>query len=164
MSRQIVLIAALANNRVIGLDNRLPWHLPDDLKHFKAMTLDKTIVMGRKTWESLPGILPGRQHVVVSRNKNYRADGALVVNSIKEALQKVPEEEDVMIVGGAGLYEQCLAFATLLQLTLVDANIDGDAFFPQWDENHWREKQREHHAADEKHAYAFDFVTLERVA
>ena len=162
MSR-ISLIAAMANNRVIGIDNRLPWRLPDDLQHFKHLTLGKTIVMGRKTWESLPGLLPDRRHIVVTRNLDYQAQGAEVVNTIEEAIAAVSDDEEVLIVGGANLYQQMLPVAGTMYLTLVDADIAGDAFFPAWQAAQWQETEREHHAIDERHRYAFDFVTLKRV-
>ena len=162
MSR-VSLIAAMASNRVIGIENRLPWRLPDDLQHFKKLTLGKTIVMGRKTWESLPGLLPDRRHVVVTRNVDYQAAGAEVVNSIEQAIDSVAVDEEVLIVGGANLYNQTMPLAGTMYLTLVDADIEGDAFFPAWDEAHWQETQRQHHAVDERHQYAFDYVTLKRV-
>ena len=162
MSR-ISLIAAMASNRVIGIENRLPWRLPDDLQHFKRLTLGKTIVMGRKTWESLPGLLPNRRHIVVTRNLDFKASGAEVVNTIEQAIEAVPDDEEVLIVGGANLYQQMLPLAGTMYLTLVDADIRGDAFFPAWKMSEWQENQREHHAADDRHQYAFDFVTLKRV-
>ena len=163
MSR-ISLIAAMANNRVIGIENRLPWRLPDDLQHFKKLTLGKTIVMGRKTWESLPGLLPDRRHIVISRDPDYTAEGAEVVHSVEQAIDAVPEEHEVLIVGGANLYEQLLPLANNMYLTLVDTEIRGDAFFPQWDANQWQETERFHHPKDERHDYAFDFVTLEKMS
>lgn len=162
MSR-IALIAAMANNRVIGIDNKLPWHLPDDLQHFKKLTLGKTIVMGRKTWESLPGLLPDRRHIVISRNRQFQAEGAEVLNSIEQAIQRLSDEEEIMIVGGANLYGQLLPDADFLYLTLVDADIEGDAFFPEWHEADWQQIERSHHPADDRHAFAFDFVTFKRV-
>ncbi len=162
MSR-ISLIAAMANNRVIGIENHLPWRLPDDLQHFKRLTLGKTIVMGRKTWESLPGLLPDRRHIVVTRNANFKANGAEAVNTIEQAIEAVPDDEEVLVVGGANLYQQMLPLAGTMYLTLVDADINGDAFFPPWETSQWQEIQREHHAVDERHQHAFDFVTLKRV-
>jgi dihydrofolate reductase len=159
---EIVLIAAMANNRVIGVENRLPWRLPDDLQHFKKLTLGHGIIMGRKTWESLPGVLPERRHIVVTRDKGYQADGAVMVHSIEDAIALIPEAEPVYIVGGANLYQQLLPRAHSMQLTLVDAEIEGDAFFPEWNDSEWQETGRVHHASDERHAYAFDFVTLKR--
>ncbi len=156
---KIVLVAAMSANRVIGMDNCLPWRLPDDLKHFKALTLGKTIVMGRKTWESLPGLLPDRQHVVITANKSYSAENAQVVNSLQQAIDITTEDEPVMVVGGANIYAQFLPLADEMHLTLVDCEIDGDAFFPAWDEPQWLETSRRHHPVDERHKYAFDFVS-----
>jgi len=152
----------MSNGRVIGNNNRLPWHLPDDLKHFKALTLNKTIVMGRKTWESLPGLLPQRQHVVITGNTSFTADKALVVHSLQAAVGAVAEDEDVMVVGGANIYQQFLPMADEMFLTLVDCDIEGDAWFPEWQKDDWREQSRTHHEQDEKHRYAFDFVHYSR--
>lgn len=160
---RIAVVAALARNRVIGRGNRLPWHLPDDLRHFKRLTSGRAIVMGRRTWESLPGLLPDRAHVVVTRDPAYRAQGAQVVHSLDAALAAAGGEE-VFVVGGAELYALALPRAVRLHLTLVDAEVEGDAFFPEIDPAQWREVAREPHAADERHAYPFAFVTLERVA
>ena len=160
---RIAIIAALASNRVIGRGNRLPWHLPDDLRHFKRLTLGRPIIMGRRTWESLPGLLPHRTHVVVTRDPDYRAQGAVVVRSLEEAVAAAGGEE-ALVVGGAQLYALAMPRASRLYLTLVDAQVEGDAFFPEIDPAVWREVAREPHAADERHAYPFAFVTLERVA
>jgi len=162
MSR-IAMIAAMDKKHAIGIDNKLPWRLPDDLQHFKQLTLNKTIVMGRKTWESLPGLLPNRRHVVISRNKNYQAEGAKVVTSIEQAIDSVPQDQQVMVVGGANLYEQFLPIADTLYLTLVDTEVTGDAFFPTWDANQWQEIDRQTHDADDRHLYAFDFVEYKKV-
>jgi dihydrofolate reductase len=160
---EIVLIAALAKNRVIGIDNRLPWHLPDDLQHFKRLTMGHSIVMGRKTWESLPGVLPDRRHIVITRDAGYQAEKADIVHSIDEAMALVPGQESIFIVGGANLYEQMLKRADRMELTLVDAEPKGDALFPQWDDLQWQEVSREHHGADDRHRFAFDFVSFNRV-
>ena len=159
---RIAIIAALARNRVIGRGNRLPWHLPDDLRHFKRLTLGRPIIMGRRTWESLPGLLPDRTHLVVTRDPSYRAAGAVVVGSLDEALGAAGGEE-ALVVGGAQLYALALPRASRLYLTLVDAEVEGDVFFPAMDPAAWREVAREPHAADERHAYPFAFVTLERI-
>lgn len=158
----IAIVAAVARNRVIGRGNALPWRLPDDLKHFKRLTLGHPIVMGRRTWESLPGILPERRHVVVTRDPTYRAPGAEVVHSLDEAVAAAGADE-VLVVGGAELYAQALPFAQRLYLTLVEADVEGDALFPVLDPTQWREVGREPHPADDRHAYPFSFVTLERV-
>ena len=160
---RIAIVAELARNRIIGRGNRLPWHLPDDLRHFKRLTLGRAIIMGRRTWESLPGVLPDRTHVVVTRDRSYRADGAVVVRSLDAALA-VAGGDEALVVGGAELYALALPRAVRLHLTLVDAEVEGDAVFPPIDPAQWREVAREPHAADEHHAYPFAFVTMERVA
>jgi dihydrofolate reductase len=162
MSPRVTLIAALARNRVIGLDNRLPWHLPADLAHFKALTLDKPIVMGRRTWESLPGLLPRRHHIVVSRAPGYRAPGALVVDSPEAALLAAGAVAEVMVVGGATLYTALLPVATRMELTFIEVDLAGDAWFPSWDQAAWWEVSREWRGRDGRNAYDLTFVRLER--
>jgi dihydrofolate reductase len=158
----ITLVAALARNRVIGRGNRLPWHLPADLAHFKRLTLDKPIVMGRRTWESLPGLLPRRTHIVVSRDRSYRAPGALVVDSPEAAIAAAGAVPEVMVVGGAALYASLLPSARRMELTRVEAEIDGDAWFPEWDPELWRELWRARRAWDARNAYDLTFLRLER--
>jgi dihydrofolate reductase len=158
----LTLVAALARNRVIGRDGRLPWHLPADLAHFKRLTLDKPIVMGRRTWESLPGLLPRRTHIVVSRDPGYRAPGALVVGSPEAAIVAAGAVPEVMVVGGAVLYRALLPGAERMELTLVDAAVDGDAWFPEWDPEQWLELSRIQRARDARNAYDLAFVRLER--
>ena len=160
---RIAIVAALARNGVIGRGNRLPWHLPDDLRHFKRLTLGRAIIMGRRTWESLPGLLPDRTHVLVARDPAYRATGAIVVHSLDAALAAAGGDE-ALVVGGAELYALALPRAVRLYLTRVDADVEGDVLFPPIDPAQWREVARERHVADERHAYPFAFVTLERVA
>jgi dihydrofolate reductase len=158
----ITLVAALARNRVIGRGNRLPWHLPADLAHFKRLTLDKPIVMGRRTWESLPGLLPRRTHIVVSRDRSYRAPGAFVVDSPEAALAAAGAVPEVMVVGGAALYASLLPRAGRMELTLLEAEIEGDAWFPEWDPEQWREVWRARRAWDARNAYDLTFLRLER--
>jgi dihydrofolate reductase len=159
---RIALIAALAENRVIGRDNQLPWRISADLKHFKALTMGKPIVMGRKTWESIGRALPGRENIVVTRDTGYRAQGCQVVHSIDEALEITGKSDEVMIVGGAGLYQQTLEHADRLYLTRVKAEVEGDTWFPEIDPRQWREVACESHSADENNEYDYDFVMLER--
>jgi dihydrofolate reductase len=159
MKPQISIIAAMAQNRVIGRDNRMPWHLPADLRHFKALTIGKPIIMGRKTWESLPGLLPDRPHIVITRDHTYRAEGCTVVPSIDEALKAAGDAPEVMIVGGGELYAQLLPRANHLYLTLIEAEIEGDAFFPEYESGEWREVGREEHLPDEKNPYPYSFIT-----
>jgi dihydrofolate reductase len=157
------LIAALADNRVIGIENRLPWRLPADLQHFKRLTLDKPIIMGRHTWESLPGLLPQRTHVVVTRNPDYRAEGAQVVHSLDEAIRRFASANEMMLVGGADLYRQALPRVSRMHLTEVHIAPEGDVFFPEFDRTQWREVEREEGVCDQRNAIPHTFVTLERV-
>ncbi len=159
----ISIIVAMAQNRVIGKDNALPWHLPADLKHFKAMTLGKPIIMGRKTWESLPGKLPDRTHIVVTANPDYQADGCVVVNSLEQAIAAAGVAPEVMIVGGAMLYGQALSLADRIYLTMVEADAEGDIQFPEYDQQQWRETARERHPGDDKNPHAYSFITLSRI-
>jgi len=158
----ISLIAAMANNRVIGINNSMPWHLPADLRHFKALTVGKPIIMGRKTWESLPGLLPDRPHIVVTRKPNYQAEGCQVVHSIDEALAAAGDVPEVMIVGGAAFYTAMLPQADRLYLTQVETTVEGDAFFPDYNTAEWQLTAQEQHAADEKNPFPYCFLTLER--
>jgi dihydrofolate reductase len=158
----ISLIAAMARNRVIGLDNQLPWRLSADLQRFKALTMGKPIVMGRKTYESIGKPLPGRTNIVVTRDTGYSADGCRVVHSIDEALLAAGDCDEVMIMGGADLYSQMLPRADRLYLTEVQADVSGDARFPGFDKAQWQELERESHRADEKNEFDYDFVVLAR--
>lgn len=160
---RISLILAVAENGVIGKDNKLPWHLPADLKHFKAMTLDKPIVMGRLTWESLPGLLSRRRHIVVTRDADYQAQGAEVVHSIDEALAAAGDVPEIMIVGGSVLYAEMLPRAQCIYLTRIHQSFEGDAFFPEPDPAMWREVEHEDHPADQNNPYPYSFITLERL-
>jgi dihydrofolate reductase len=155
------LIAAMDRNRVIGRDNALPWHLPADLRHFKALTLGKPILMGRRTFESIGRPLPGRQNIVLTHDPVYVADGCDVVHSIDAAVACARGEE-LMVIGGATLYAQCLPRADRLYLTLVDAEVGGDAVFPAFDASQWHESSSSAHPADSHNAYACRFVTLLR--
>ena len=152
------MIAAIDEARAIGRAGELPWRLPDDLKHFKALTLEKTVLMGRKTFESIGRPLPQRRNIVLTRDSSFAADGVEVVHDLQDAL-----EDDLFVIGGGEIYALALPLATTLELTLVQTVIpDADAFFPAWDGADWLEVRREHHGKDERHAQAFDFVTLKR--
>ncbi len=157
------LLAAVARNGTIGRDNALPWRLPDDLRRFRALTLGKTVIMGRKTYESLPGSLPGRHSIVVSRDPAFvaAAHDVEVARSLEEALARARSTE-VFIIGGANLYQQTLGQADRLFLTQIDADIEGDALFPAYDPQDWELVADEPHLADDRHAYAFRFLRLER--
>jgi dihydrofolate reductase len=154
----------MARNRVIGRDNKLPWHLPADLRHFKELTLGKPIVMGRKTWESLPGLLPDRRHIVVTRRQDYVAEGAETAADLDEAIALAGNVDEIMIVGGATLYAEALPVADRLYVTLVDAEIDGDAYFPDFDIDAWKVIEESGMPADEKNRYDLRFLTLERAS
>ncbi len=158
----ISLIAAMAKNRVIGINNEMPWHLPADLRHFKALTVGKPIIMGRKTWESLPGLLPDRPHIVVTRKPDYQAKGCRVVHSIDEALAAAGDVPEVMIVGGAAFYAAMLPQADRIYLTLVETTVEGDAFFPDYNPEQWQITAQEKYSADEKNPFPYRFLTLER--
>ncbi|MHB1566603.1 MAG: dihydrofolate reductase [Acidiferrobacter sp.] len=159
----VIIIAAVARNRVIGRGNRLPWRLPDDLQRFRALTLGHTLVMGRKTYESLPAPLAGRHCLVLSRDPDFAlsAKDGTVVRSLAELPHSDPRA-DLFIAGGAELYAQTLPMATRLYLTEVEADVDGDAHFPALTDTDWTEIAREEHPADDRHAFAFRFRTLVR--
>ena len=156
MNREIVLIYARAANGAIGLDGDLPWRLPADLKHFKALTLNKPMVMGRKTFESLPGLLPGRRHIVLTRDASWVAAGAEVADTPEEALA-LAGDGTVAIIGGAAVFEAFLPFATCVELTQIHADYEGDTFVPPLGPE-WHERAREDHPADGDHP-AYSFVT-----
>jgi dihydrofolate reductase len=162
----ISFVVALDQDRVIGLDGALPWRLPDDMKRFREITMGHPVLMGRKTYESLPPRfrpLPGRKNIILTRQTDYDAPGCVVVNSAAEALQVVAEEEELMIIGGAQLYEAFFDVADRLYVTFVEGRHEGDAFFPTINPDQWREIAREEHPADERHAMPFSFVVLDRV-
>ncbi|KAA3629588.1 MAG: type 3 dihydrofolate reductase [Proteobacteria bacterium] len=158
------LIAAMSRGRVIGHDNQLPWHLPADLQHFKTITMGKPILMGRLTYESIGKPLPGRRNIVITRDAGYTAPGCEVVHSIESALAAVADVEEAMVIGGASFYAQLLPQADRLYLTFIDAEFQGDAWFPQWSASEWREVERDDHAPDERNPCPYAFVVLERIA
>ena len=160
---RIALIAAMANNNVIGKDNDMPWHLPDDLKFFKSKTVGKPVIMGRKTFESIGSRpLPNRPNFVVSRNSDLKLEGVEVFSSVDDVLATLSNVDEVIIMGGGQLYKEMLPRADRLYLTLIDAEIEGDTFFPNWQALAWNPLEKVRHEADERHAYAFDFVTMDR--
>ncbi|MDO6387932.1 dihydrofolate reductase [Uliginosibacterium sp. 31-12] len=161
---EIAVIVARARNGVIGRDNTLPWRLRDDLQQFKQRTLGCPIIMGRKTWESLPRLLPGRQHVVISRQTQYAAEGATVVSSLDAAIAACGRAERIFVIGGAQIYAAALDLADVLWITEIDAAVEGDAHFPDFDSALFRETSREHFAASEQNQYAFDIVEYRRLA
>lgn len=154
------IVAAMARNRVIGIENRLPWHLPEDLKHFKALTLGHHIVMGRRTYESIGRPLPGRTTVIVSRDPDYRVEGCLTAPSLQAAIDLCGEDDEVFFVGGANLYAQVLPLADRLYLTEIRREFAGDAHFPDYDPAAWQEATRQTHV--NRAGLAYDFVTYQR--
>ena len=145
------LIVARARNGVIGKDNAMPWYLPEDLKHFKRTTLGKPVIMGRKTWESLPKALPGRLNIVITRQADYVAEGATVVTSVEEALQAVKDRPDAFIMGGAEIYRQTMDRVTVAHITVINADFEGDAVFDAFNEADWALAQEETYPATEQH-------------
>lgn len=142
MPPQIALIVAMARNRVIGANNQIPWHLPDDLKLFKRITMGHHIVMGRKTWESIGRLLPGRTTVIVTRQSGYAVPGAIVAHSLQDAINAAARDDEIFVIGGAELFREALPIADRIHLTLVDAEPQGDTFMPEIDYTEWREVER----------------------
>lgn len=160
---RLSVIAALARNRVIGIENSLPWRLPEDLAHFKALTLNHPVLMGRKTFESLGRPLPGRTNIVITRDPGYCRNGCQVADSIPAALALCADADEVFFVGGAELYAQAIPLADRLYLTEVETDAEGDAWFPDYDRSAFREVSRESHTGEKGDALRFDFVVYERV-
>lgn len=159
---QLCLVVAMAENGIIGKDGDLPWHLPDDLKHFKAVTLGKPVIMGRKTWNEIGKPLPGRRNIVITRQHDYVAPGAQVVDSLDAALAAAGEEPEVMVIGGAEIYRLALPRADVFHRTLVCGEPEGDTRFPDVDWDQWQLVEDEEHPADERHAYPMRFQRYER--
>lgn len=159
---QIVLVAARARNGVIGRANGLPWHLPADLKHFRQLTEGKPIIMGRKTFTSIGRPLPKRTNIVVTRDPTFHAPGCLVAHSLDEAFILAGEAPEVMIIGGAELFRQALPLADQLELTEIEADIEGDVSFPTFDPADWQVTAEQAHQSDEANPYPYRFVTYER--
>ena len=153
----------MANNRVIGANGAIPWHLPEELKRFKSLTLGHHIIMGRRTWESIGRLLPGRTTVIVTRQRGYRAPGAKVAHSLDDAIAACGSDDEIFVIGGAALYAQALARAGRLYLTTVDAEVAGDTFMPEYAAGDWREVSSMSFVRDERHKYPFRCVTYERV-
>lgn len=158
----ISIIVAIGRNWAIGKDNKLPWNLPSDMEHFRQVTLGKPVIVGQKTLESIGGPLPGRINIVLTLDKEYRAAGCQVAHSIEEALDKVRDFPEVMIIGGVSIYKQFLPLADRMYLTLIEGDFEADAFFPEFDWADWQEVKREECEPDEKNPYKYAFVTLER--
>jgi len=164
---KLAMIVAMAKNNVIGLNNDMPWHLPADLQWFKKTTLGSPIIMGRKTYESIGRPLPGRLNIILSRNTDLIIEGCTVVNSIEEAMTTAEAadntKDEVFITGGAHLYNKFLEQTETLYLTQIDADLEGDTFFPDYTQYNWQEMDRVLHPADDKNPYALTFLKLERI-
>ena len=152
----------MGRNRVIGIGNRIPWHLPNELKLFKSLTMGHHIVMGRKTYESINRLLPGRTTVIVTRQRDYQVPGAIVAHSIREALDACEGDDEILVIGGADLFRETLPIADRLYLTVVDAEPEGDTFMPDFDMSEWRETSSQDFAPDEKHAHGYRFAIYDR--
>ncbi len=159
---KISIIAAMTDDGVIGIENRLPWDLPADMKWFRQQTLGKPVLMGRKTYDSIGKPLPGRRNIVISRDSTLILEGCEVVNTIETALERCSTVDEVMIIGGASFYQQTLPQADQLYLTLVHANIKGDAYFPPLNLTEWHEIVRIDHPADAQNCFSYSFTVLER--
>lgn len=155
-------IVAAAETGAIGKENKLLWHLPDDLRFFKRTTSGHAVIMGRKTYESVGRPLPNRTNVVITRQKDYKLEGAEVVHSLEAALEACADEKEVFIVGGADIYRQALPVADRVYLTRVHADLEGDSYFPRLDNVEWALQSAEHHGSDDRHAYAYTFEVYER--
>jgi dihydrofolate reductase len=160
---QLSIIVAMDRNRVIGKGDALPWHISSDLKNFKKITMGKPIIMGRKTHESIGRPLPGRENIILTRDKTYQVEGCTVLHSMDELLKHCKDVDEVMITGGSEIYKMSLEQATRLYLTEVHTEIEGDTFFPKFDRSEWKELSREDFKVDEKNEFDYSFVLLERV-
>lgn len=164
---KISMIAAMASNRVIGVNNDIPWHLPDDFKYFKNTTAGYYVIMGRKNWESLPKNfqpLPNRTNIIITTQKDYQAEGATIVHSLEDALAiaEQAKEKEAFIIGGGVIYRMGLAVSDKIYLTEIHGEFEGDVTFPELDKEIWKETSRIHHPKDEKHSHSFDFVIYEK--
>lgn len=160
---KLTAVVALDENRVIGLDNKLPWNMPADLQHFKKITLGKPILMGRKTYESIGRPLPKRRNIIISRDKNFAADGCEIFASPDAALHALQDCPEVMLIGGAQLFSQLLPKLTHLELTTIHHQFMGDTFFPELDFTQWQEITRETHPADAENPYSYTFLSYEKI-
>tara|TARA_B100001057_G_scaffold117986_1_gene116548 strand:- start:4592 stop:5098 length:507 start_codon:yes stop_codon:yes gene_type:complete len=165
--KNISLIVAVSQNGVIGKDNQLAWHLPDDMKYFSNMTKGHSIIMGRKNWESIPTKyrpLPERKNIVITRSKNFKSKEAFVVNSIEQAIDisRTDEDEEVFIIGGGEIYKLGLRYVDKIYITEIYAEIEGNTFFPKWKKDDWIEISRISHPKDERHKYSFDYIIYKK--
>jgi dihydrofolate reductase len=156
------IIVALSDNNVVGRENKLPWRLSADLKRLRAITMGHHLIMGRKTWESLGRPLPGRTNVVITSDRNYKAEGGVVVHSLHEAIRLSSQDPEGFIFGGGKVFKEALSMVDKIYMTRVHTKLDGDAFFPALDMNEWKEIEREDHKADEKNQFDYSFITMVR--
>jgi len=159
---EIAIIVAMAQNRTIGIDNALPWRIPEDLRHFKALTMGHHMIMGRKTYDSIGKPLPGRTTVVVSRDRSLEIEGCIVAHSLQEALAACANDDEIFVVGGADIYAQALPLADTLYITEVQQEIAGDAWFPELDRSGWQEMSRERHRQETPQPLEYHFATYRR--
>ena len=159
---KVTLIAAAGENNELGKDKDLVWHLPDDFKRFKKLTTGHYIIMGRKTFETFPQLLPNRTHVIITRKKDYSPPGTIVVHSVDEAMEVAKEDPQPFIIGGGEIYKLSLGKADAIELTRVHGTFDADTHFPEIDEKNWELIAKEEHPADERHKYSFTYLTYER--
>jgi dihydrofolate reductase len=157
---EISIIVAMTPQGLIGKKNQIPWHLPADLKRFKKITMGYPIIMGRKTFESLPGLLPGRQHIVLTKNKDYQAVGCDVVTNWEDIAQHIKNK--AFVIGGSKIYEYALPIAKYIYMTIVYANVSGDTYFPKWNQSEWQEVEREYRKKDENNIYDIENILYKR--
>ncbi|MDR6301974.1 dihydrofolate reductase [Mesonia maritima] len=155
----LTIIAAAAENNALGKDNDLVWHLPDDFKRFKKLTTGHHIIMGRKTFESFPKLLPNRTHVIITRKKDYAPEGCVVVHNLEDAIKIAKNDEQPFIIGGGEIYKLALDYAEKIELTRVHANFEADTFFPEIDTKKWNKTDEVFHEKDERHNYSFTYIT-----
>jgi dihydrofolate reductase len=163
MAARLSIIVAMAKNRVIGANGAIPWKLPNELQLFKRVTMGHHIIMGRKTWESIGRLLPGRTTVIVTRQKDYAVPGAIIAHTLNAAREACGVDDEVFVIGGGELYREALPFTQRIYLTTVDAEPDGDTRMPALDPAQWREISREDFAPDDKHAYGYRFSVLDKI-
>ena len=162
MQKKVIsLIAAMGKNREIGLEGRMPWHLPAELQHFKQATMDKAIVMGRKTWQAIGRPLPGRQNIIITRNPEFQASGADVCTSLAAAIE-VSNSGEIMVIGGGQLYELALPLAQRMVLTMIDIQPDADTWFPEWQKRDWQLMDECHYQADQKNSLSYRILEFQR--
>lgn len=155
MNKKLIIVAAHAINRAIGMNGRMPWHLPDELQHFKKITLGKPVLMGRKTWQAISRPLPGRQNIVISRNLTLAVQGAELAMSLEAAIE-IADGDELMVIGGGEIYRLALPLARRLALTVVNCNPQADTWFPRWSRDDWKLTDSIHHPADERHEFSFE--------